>query len=249
MATAPAPLIPRTLPTSLETILNACETDGIETAADAIRILKAANVQREDLQPWADFNHPVRDGYGRRAVKVGPHYELMIMSWNPGDFSAIHDHGNTQWGAVLYFGTAEHASYKIDGDTLCTKERTTMTTGQINPVDHDLIHQMGNASDQPLMSLHLYGCQEPVDGVTGDARIFDLLNQEIQTTDGGVFYCLEESLINTRRPGLKGDKETAAEHHRQVLNRIAQIQASRTAPDLKLTALADQLSTALRQLS
>ena len=25
----------------------------------------------------------------------------MLMSWNPGDLSAIHDHGQTQWGAVM----------------------------------------------------------------------------------------------------------------------------------------------------
>ncbi|MBK8652429.1 MAG: hypothetical protein IPN20_00430 [Haliscomenobacter sp.] len=51
------------------------------------------------ITPWADFDHPDADSYGRKMAYKGPNFEIMVMSWKPGDFSSIHDHGHTQWGS------------------------------------------------------------------------------------------------------------------------------------------------------
>ena len=236
------------LPASLQEIVDACESSDTITPAQAERILTSAAPTAEDLAGWARYDHPVVDGYGRQAVALGDNYELMIMSWIPGDFSAIHDHGHTQWGAVMYFGHAEHAIYDLDDMQLRTRERVMTSPGQINQVDHDLIHQMGNSTDVPFLSLHLYGCADQVDGVTGDARIFDLLNQEIQYTDGGVFYCLPEETINRRGDAVVADRETTLEHHKQMLDRIGRINSTPGRYDRDLDGVASQLVEALREL-
>lgn len=211
------------LPESLRTIVETAARDGISSPAAAQRLLRDAEISLDDVLPWAEFDHNAADGYGRNAVALGEKFELMVMSWAPGDFSAIHDHGSTEWGAVLYFGEAEHAVYKVVNDELQTVHRTQMRAGDVNQVDHTLIHQMGNSSDEPFVSVHLYGCDEPVGesgSVTADARIFDLEEQTIQLTSGGVFYCLPEDQIERREPGIRADAATTIVHHEQMLDRI-----------------------------
>ncbi|MGF1515340.1 MAG: cysteine dioxygenase family protein [Elainellaceae cyanobacterium] len=195
--------------------------------------------------PWADFSHPVADSYGRKLVFHGGHFEIMVMSWVPGDCSAIHDHGGAQWGAVQCFGAAEHYIYGYRQGSLTTLKLAHYTPGMIHQVDHSLIHQMGNASDMPFLSLHVYGCASPRQMITGDARIFDLFEGSIQYTDGGVFFCLADAQIKRRHLGLWGDAETQLRHHRHMRDRIQRILAGQASSTLeeKLERLNDAISS------
>lgn len=209
-------------------MVSAVSANGISSPAAAQKLLADSDIDIEDVAAWADFDHPAADGYGRKAVALGDMFELMVMSWAPGDFSAIHDHGSTEWGAVLYLGPAEHAVYRIVDDELHTVHRSMMAHGDVNQVDHTLIHQMGNSTDRPFLSVHLYGTDQPVTdngSVTADARIFDLFEDRVQYTSGGVFYCLPESQIARRTAGVKADRETTVVHHQQMLDRIERMQA------------------------
>lgn len=192
-----------------------------------------ANISVDDLMPWADFSHPVADGYGRKLVFHGGYFEVMVMSWLPGDYSAIHDHGVTQWGAVQSFGTADHYIYSYRQGVLTTLRSAHYSPGIIHEVDNELIHQMGNPGDVPFLSLHVYGCAHQRESITGNARIFDLAEQSIQYTDGGVFFCLPDDLIKQRHRGLQGDTETTLRHHQQMRDRIQRILITQDSPQLR----------------
>ncbi len=217
-------MIKSKLPRSIERFVMTMQKHGVDSPLSARNMLADSGIEEDDVLPWAEFEHPATDGYGRRMVHQGANYELMVMTWLPGDFSAIHDHGATQWGAVLCLGDAEHATFTHKGNVLTTNERETTFKGEINEVDQSLIHQMGNRNSAPFLSVHLYGCHANRHDITGDARIFDLLEQQIQFTDGGVFYGLPDDQINRRIPGPRGDIETTIEHHRQLAARIARMQ-------------------------
>lgn len=214
----------KAVPRSIERFVKTMQKHGVDSPATAREMLGASEIGIEDVMPWADFEHSPLDSYGRKMVHQGENYELMVMSWVPGDFSAIHDHGATQWGAVLFLGEAEHASFTHEGKLLTTNEREAVFKGDINEVDHSLIHQMGNRNSEPFLSVHLYGCHSNRQDITADARVFNLLERTIQFTDGGVFYCLPESQITGRVVGPMGDDETTLEHHRQMRDRIHRIQ-------------------------
>ena len=139
--------------------------------ADIIQIIAACDIKEEDLLPWADFDHPLQDSYGRKLVHKSPNFEIMVMSWKPGDISAIHDHGYTTWGAVQVFGPQEHAAFRVEDDQLFALNRTYFKYGQIVGVGHSLIHQMGNYSDKNVLTLHVYGLEEDVNMVSGEARL------------------------------------------------------------------------------
>ena len=206
-----------------------------------------ARVNPQDLLPWADFEHPIEDCYGRKLVYHGGFFEVMVMSWRDRDYSAIHDHGLTEWGAVQCFGHAEHYTYQLEKGTLYTVERCDFQPGEVKLVDRGLIHQMGNLSGEYFLSLHVYGFNLARGTITGNARLFDLWEESIQRTDGGVFFGLPEAQINDRTYGLQGDRETTLRHHRQMRDRLLQILATRS--DAALTVKLAALERAIVDLS
>ena len=207
-------------PLSLMRLLEQVEASDEVDPELAASLLAEVGVRPSELAPWTDFEHPSADSYGRKLVRRGSNYELMVMSWAPGDYSAIHDHGVTEWGAVLYFGEAEHIVFDEQRGLLSIADRMTTQDGMVYPVDHSLIHLMGNPRNTPFLSLHLYGRSEAAASITGGARVFDLWERRIQRTDGGVFYCLPETEIERREACPEADDDALLLHHRLMLSRI-----------------------------
>jgi predicted metal-dependent enzyme (double-stranded beta helix superfamily) len=89
-------------------------------------------------------------------VHNGSFFEIMIMSWRPGDYSGIHDHGKAEFGAVKTFGAAEHAIFKLKKQKLITISREIVKSGTTLKVIPSLIHQMGNPGASNFFTLHGY---------------------------------------------------------------------------------------------
>jgi SAM-dependent methyltransferase/predicted metal-dependent enzyme (double-stranded beta helix superfamily) len=193
------------LPTSIQKIIAFFHSETNLTPAMIEKAIQDADVKAQDLMPWADYEHPAEDGYGRKMVFKGDSFEIMVMSWNPGDFSGIHDHGYTQFGAVQLFGEADHAIFRIEDDLMKTVARWMTQEGDTIPVNHDLIHQMGNPGHIPYLTLHVYGTEVQTHFVTGEARLYDLERKVIQRSNGGVFFGLTEEEVERQEPGYSGD--------------------------------------------
>jgi SAM-dependent methyltransferase len=214
------------LPDSLRFIVEKLEKEKELKPSSMRRILLEAGVKPEELEPWAEFDHPVEDSYGRKLAYKGDNFEIMVMSWRPGDFSAIHDHGQAQWGAVQVFGPAEHAAFRIDDDRISTLGRWQLKAGDAIGVHHDLVHQMGNPTpDTFFLTLHIYGEAAPIDNVTADARVFDLESGLIQRVDGGVFYALPANQIKRVEDGPKADFPTRLRHMIELIRRLRKMEA------------------------
>ncbi|MBK6620286.1 MAG: methyltransferase domain-containing protein [Saprospirales bacterium] len=209
------------LPAPLHKIALAMQPLYRATPAAIRKIVLEAGVRPEDLQAWADFDHPASDSYGRKLAYKGDHFEIMVMSWRPGDASAIHDHGFTQWGAVQVFGPGEHATFRIEEGVMHTASRGVLQPGQVIAVSHDLMHQMINpTTDEPFFSLHVYGLDHEIDNVTGEARVFDVVNGQVQRVDGGVFYALPPEGIKYIDEGPRGDFPTRLRHLVELARRM-----------------------------
>jgi hypothetical protein len=235
------------LPPAVAALLDAVQAAGNLTPASAATLLAGAKLGPADLTRWQDLRHPLADSYGRKLIARGPHFELMLMSWMPGDYSAIHDHGRAEWGAVRYFGAADHVVFDLDHDLLSIRERTRLGYDDVCGVDADLIHLMGNPGDKPFFSLHLYGRAKAAPAITGGARIFDLFEDCIQRTDGGVFFCLPEHHIGRREPGPRAHAETRLLHHRLMLARVERMLGEREL-DLTLRRRARALRAAIAEI-
>lgn len=215
--------------------------------AGACSLLEQADLSAQDLTAWSDFRHCPGDSYGRKLIAEAPGFEMLVMSWCPGDASAIHDHGKAEWGAVRVFGPAEHAVFRVRGrnpPVMQTAAVGSLSDGTILEVAPDLIHQMCNPTERSFLSLHLYGRQGGEGPVTGDARVFDLLDERVIRTDGGVFFALPPHCLT--EPGVRGDAETRRRHHRQLDHRLRKMRrAGLWRPDLD--AVAHRLADARRE--
>ena len=212
------------LPFAIQDLIRALEETKDLTPRKARELLLSANLQAEDLEPWSQLEHPIRDSYGRKLVFDGGYFEMMAMSWTPGDFSAIHDHGYTEWGAVQVFGPAEHSVFLVQDGDITTLSRAEVKPGEVMAVGHQLVHQLGNPSNTNFMSFHMYGCHEKSKGgVTADARIFDLEEGSVQRTDGGVFFAIPENQIKRRDTGPHPDYLTWLRNVIELKNRIDRV--------------------------
>ncbi len=200
----------RRLPKSLDRLIQMIEkakTTQTLNPQNARELVLQANIQIEDLVPYADFNHPTADCYGRKLAYDGGWFEVMVMSWNPGDYSSIHNHGHTQWGVVQVFGHTHHMIYHTKDNELRFSKKEILSPGSAIKVNHELIHQMGNATTTPYMTLHVYGCNHCTADVTADAKNFDLEYNRIAHTCGGAFFNLPAENIYDFEPGPKPTEE------------------------------------------
>ena len=141
----------------LERLAELIDMNGEMTIPKIVDYIKTAAISIEDLLPYADFDHPKEDGYGRQIAVAGKHYEIMVMSWNPGDFSAVHDHGYTTWGAVQVFGHVMHHTFAIKQDRFAITRKEIIADGTIIKVNNPLIHQMGNVTSSSYLTMLVYG--------------------------------------------------------------------------------------------
>ncbi len=187
---------PRSIPNSLQRLISdlagAVEAKENISPARAAEILRAADIQEADLRPFADFEYAAADCYGRRLVVDQGRFEVMVMSWKPGHYSSIHNHGYAEWGAVQVFGPVHHQVYQIKDGAMEFATIEILPKGSILSVDNALIHQMGNTTSQPYLTLHLYGANELDSCVTADAKTFELEFDRVAHTTGGAFFNVQE---------------------------------------------------------
>ena len=212
------------LPPSLTSLIRVLESNEISSCAKLRSVLTEADIKAEEVIPWANYDHPLEDSYGRKMVYETKHFEIMVMSWNPGDMSAIHDHGNTQWGCVQVFGQAEHATFKVDEETIHTLSRETLKSGQIIHVNHSLVHQMGNNGHQPFLSLHVYGINQVKNtspqSVTSDSTLYYAYESSIAKVSGGAFFALPQECIESKNRGPKADFPTFIRDYTETVKRL-----------------------------
>jgi len=193
---------------TLEDLIDSLESLSDVNSEGICEAVSRATVGFKDLERWVDYDYPISDSYGRKMVHDGGFFEVMVMCWKPGDYSAIHDHGDAEFGAVKVFGEAEHAAFKIVNQKLITLERTVIEAGTTLEVAPSLIHQMGNPGDSNFFSLHIYVSRVAEGSITGGARIYDYSRNAILRVDGGAFYLLPESEIKAREPLPEADYKT-----------------------------------------
>lgn len=165
------------------------------TVKKLAELVKKADIREEDLEPFADYNHPPNHGYGRKMAILDDRFEIMVMTWNPGDFSAVHDHGYTEWGAVQVFGDVMHHTFSNQGSEFRLSQKEILTKGTIVKVNHPLIHQMGNVTSAPYLTLHIYGSDQHKGVITADSKIYDLEQRVVKHTTGGAFFNLPDDEV------------------------------------------------------
>ena len=126
------------------------------------RKLLSQLISSDDWLP-AEFARPDPQSYGQYLLYCDPFERFSVVSfvWGPGQETPIHNH--TVWGLVGVLRGAEASvrySRDADGRLVAISEKTTMHVGDVDAVSPTVgdIHTVSNAiSDQPSISIHVYG--------------------------------------------------------------------------------------------
>jgi len=108
---------------------------------------------------WKEFVHFDKYRYTRSLVALDSNFSLMVLCWNKGHATPIHDHGPnvSSWVKVLS-GNIELKRYTgTTTDASCVESLQFKEGESIDQDLFEVLHKLGNASDsEPAVSLHLY---------------------------------------------------------------------------------------------
>jgi mannose-6-phosphate isomerase-like protein (cupin superfamily) len=74
-------------------------------------------------------------------------HEIWLLSWMPGQSTGFHDHGNASGAFAVALGGLQERRVTID---------RTVSAGQARMFGPGYVHSVGNVSDAPAVSVHIY---------------------------------------------------------------------------------------------
>lgn len=189
-------------------IENSCITD----SEALLNLIKESGILKEDISEFSQFDHDAKLSYGRLRVHEGSNFSIYVMSWSPGDFTAIHSHGISDWGAVCFFGNIDHRLYKFDNNNLELLQKSIVPKGTVAPVSGSLIHAMGNLSQDFVETLHIYGSNKGISNSNQDSLVFELEKKIARITSGSAFINMEKENYKDSITGFNTNFETIIDY-------------------------------------
>ena len=205
------------LPEKMNVLISEMEKCQTYANDDLIHILQTFQFKAEDFWNLADFGHSPQYSYGRTKIYQGRNFSIFLMSWAENDFTAIHNHGQCDWGAVCFLGEVHHRLYQYENESIVLTDKCIIPAGTLVPVQGNLVHAMGNLSDRPSLSLHIYGSNNPIMQQDTTTRIFELEKKRIRFTSGEAFLDGLES-YDEPSTDLSTNEETLLDYLRIVLH-------------------------------
>ncbi|HMO84196.1 MAG TPA: FAD/NAD(P)-binding protein [Lacipirellulaceae bacterium] len=124
--------------------------------ADLAEAYAAVGVSRADVQDFVETN---TRSYHRALVARGEHFELLVMTWLPGQASVPHDHAGSICIMQVLEGDAVEGQYRIDPDGFVELDyECVVPCGEVTAGEDAGVHGVRNPADAstPLVTLHCY---------------------------------------------------------------------------------------------
>jgi cysteine dioxygenase len=170
---------------SINELVTALSEGERTTYNQIVRSIDIPIVEFENFCSWAS------DCYTRNCVFEDEKFELILLCWEPGQKTPIHDHGGEECWVKAVQGEFEEVIYKLDdNDELNLVKSDISKTNDITyMIDFMGFHSLQNISTERSMSLHLYA--KPIKSCNSyDEASGKLINREL------VYSTFPESLEN-----------------------------------------------------
>jgi cysteine dioxygenase len=126
---------------------------------DVHRVASRLRVRPADLERWQHWSD---EQYTRTRFYHGERFEILVLCWNEGQESPIHDHARSICTMTVLEGEAATTMYRIDEaagrKALVREATTTLPEGSVTTVYGGDIHRVGNprGSGRRLITIHIY---------------------------------------------------------------------------------------------
>ncbi|HLH31513.1 MAG TPA: cysteine dioxygenase family protein [Terriglobia bacterium] len=122
---------------------------------DLRRLISNLNVKRSEIEPHIHFTH---ERYARNLIYKCDNFECLVLCWQPGQRSPIHDHANSICTVYTVEGTLSADNYrKTANGHIRADYSEDFIPGSVLSIQTTEIHQVSNLQDSAnLISLHFY---------------------------------------------------------------------------------------------
>jgi cysteine dioxygenase len=98
-----------------------------------------------------------REAYARNFVCRTPQFELLVLCWEPGHMTTVHDHAGSLNFIRVHRGELTSRLFeKVAGGGLAIASEERLATTDHTSVDRPEIHQLANTSRDRLVTVHVY---------------------------------------------------------------------------------------------
>ncbi len=134
--------------TQLIETLKAAPSDQFESIAQHLSLTKT------DVLPYATFSPT---SHTRNCLELNERFELILLCWEPGQMTDIHDHGGEECWVYFMDSQFEEIIYERSHSKLSQTQSKTANNGSISYMSDFLgVHSLKNAGKRRGFSLHLY---------------------------------------------------------------------------------------------
>lgn len=128
----------------------------VRTTMNLLRLYDSSNKE------W--MKYALRDpskSYTRNLVTdISPISALLILVWEPGKSSKVHDHPDSNCFVKVLEGTLNENQYSKVIDTIELKRKIEVQPGAVTYINDKIgLHEMENNTKEPVVTLHLYAPQ------------------------------------------------------------------------------------------
>jgi cysteine dioxygenase len=122
----------------------------------------------DEINSWS------QDCYTRNCIAHGDEFELILLCWEAGQVTPIHDHGGEECWVKIIDGEFRETLYQKDeaGELNSVKSVQSSIGDVTYMVDFMGFHRLENLSDKRSMTLHLYA--KPI-------KTCNIYNEETET--------------------------------------------------------------------
>jgi cysteine dioxygenase len=116
-------------------------------------IARSADLKTLDLSGYRRFQD---ECYARNTVLLNDQCELVVICWQPGQMSAIHDHGSSYCLYLVVEGTMVEERYRLKDHGPEKVDERSFRRGDITIAAGDSVHRINNRTGGNLVTVHIY---------------------------------------------------------------------------------------------
>lgn len=162
-----------TVPHSIDELITDLSEGERSTYNSLIHSLKLPNNAFENYTTWSN------ECYTRNCIVDNDKFELILLCWEQGQFTPIHDHGGEECWVKIIEGEFRETIYKQNevGELNIVKSTISKSNDVTYMKDFMGFHRLENISKKRSMSLHLYA--KPI----RNCNIFDEKSETFVNTE------------------------------------------------------------------
>ena len=125
-----------------------------EKSAEYDNIIRSIELPISAFEKYCSWSN---ESYTRNCIVENERFELILLCWEQGQMTPIHDHGGEECWVKVLEGEFAETIYKKDNNELLVIKSSISKTNEITyMIDFMGFHSLENLSKKRSMSLHLY---------------------------------------------------------------------------------------------